>query len=610
MSSKNYNYGLLAPIEGRETVLEQLRLTNQYRNKLVEIELKRRKDTDDTLRLLCPGLLECESELSKVSDEIKDTISQQKGRNAAEREHTDDTQCKARLAELKPIRKELSAKRKELRNGAFASEEVKERLKQVNDEAAAAVRLARSECGLYWGSYILVEQAADSFRKGAPPVFRGYRGEGRLAVQIQNGMTWDQASSGTDTRVRIVHTPQTVQRFSKRGVSIPMPSEKRLKQQYTVWVRIGSKGRDPVWAKFPMIFHRPIPDGVKIMWAIVQRRLVAGKERWQLTLSLRDDSNLAFVKHDNASDGVVGVDIGYRILPDGSQRVAYFQGSDGTGEQLTLPAWTVEAWKKVEDIQAIRDQLHNDMRADLKAWMATNVHPEWLDESTETMHAWRRISRLDSLVVTWRSSRFECDEPIMARLEAWRTRERHLWQYQENLRDQLLAWRKDYYRKFAAMLARRYKTIAVEDMDLNDAIHDTNRPEEDRDRTTYQRRIARFACLSSLIQCLKERASKFVKVECAGTSYTCNACGHANRINSGVMQTCSGCLRTFDRDENAAMNIRARGEVLLNKRDSLASVTQQGVTDGLVVVQKPSRSARFATARKTRKKVVVDNQLG
>lgn len=610
MTSKNYTYGLRPPTGGRDRVLDQLRLASIYRNKLVEIELARRAATDETLRELCPGLLECEAELANVNAAIEDVLAQQRGRNQRARGMTDEVDFRARLAELKPRRRDLAAQRKRLRDGSFSDPDTQARLASVNETAAAAIRTARAACGVFWGSYLLVEQAADAFRKGAPPVFRGYRGEGRIAVQIQGGMTWDEASSGDDTRLRIVHTPQTEVRMARNGTVLPLPGEKRQTQQYTLWLRIGSDGRAPIWATWPLILHRQIPETTRIMWAIVQRRIVAGHERWQLTLSLRDDTDQAFVRRDLAADGVVGIDIGYRLMPDGRQRVAYWHGSDGASGELELPPWTVQGWKKVEDLQSIRDKLHNEARATLRDWLASNPHPGWLDEATEHMHAWRRLSRLDRLVVEWRGQRFEHDCGILATLESWRTQERHLWQWQENSRDQLLAWRKNYYREFSAKMRRRYRTIAIEDMDLRSAIHDVLRPEEERETVTAQRRTARFAALSVLVGTIKDCGADVVPVERAGTTSTCHDCGAANDVGAGLMHVCVGCGSVFDRDENAAQNILARGEVAVKMRASLASHTGKGVAGGNGSEKKLTRSQRLGAARKRRSGVKVASELG
>lgn len=609
MKSKNYTYGLLKPSEGRELVVAQLAAAARYRNKLVEVELRRREQTDATVRQHVPGLLETESELAEVAAAIDDALSAQRDRNRKARGLTDDSNCRAALADLKARRKALAAARKRLRSDGFASATCQAALAAVNSKAAAEVRAARAACGLYWGTYLLVEQAADAFRKGSPPVYRGYRGEGSVAVQLQGGLSWEDATSGRDTRLRIQHTPQQCERYSRSGTPLPVPGKRRRDQQYTLWLRVGSDGRAPIWATWPLILHRSIPDQARIMWAIVQRRIVGGKERWKLTLSLRGETDAAFSRNDLGDSGVVGIDIGYRYLGDREQRVAYWHGGDNESGELRLPSDKVAQWEKVDDLQAIRDGLHNAAKSSLREWMAANEHPEWLDEATEHIHAWRRLSRLDRLVVEWRKQRFDGDEEIMATLESWRSRERHLWQYQEQMRDQLLAWRKDLYRTFAASLRRKYQTIAIEDMDLRSAIHDVLRPVEDRETFTPQRRAARFAALSTLVGAIKDSGAEVLAVDREGTTSTCNACGAQNEVGENLLYTCCACGREWDRDDNAARNICARGAAAIKTRQSLASQSGKEVTSLQADQKKLSRSQRLAAARKKKSAAVAGKDL-
>lgn len=593
-ATKNYAYRLGSPTTGTDIVHEQLRRASDYRNKLVEIELRRRAAVDAVLREMCPGLVECEQRLAQVQAQIQDVIDQQRGRNQRARGLTDDAAFRCRLDQLQPERKALAAERRRLRKEDFEREDTKEALRVVDDAAKAEIKEARAASGLYWGTYLLVEQAADSFRRGAPPVYRRYRGEGRIGVQIQHGMTWSEAFNASDTRLRLVHTPRTEPIVAANGKTLPPPGSTKQSQQYTLWLRVGSDGRDAVWAKWPLRLHR-YNANTRIMWAVVRRMTVAGKERWGLTVTLRDDvGGRAFAREDVARDGTVGIDIGYRIMTDGRQRIAYWTGSDGLSGELSVPADTVAQWAKVEDLQSIRDDIHNDAKALLRDWLREHEAPEWLTTCVSGMHAWKNPSRLDKVVLRWHSTRFAGDDQVYQLLEAWRSRERHLWQYQGNLRDQLAAARKDRYRNWAAGMRRKYRTFAVEDIDLRSAIHDVMRDDVDRETVTAQRRVARFAGLSVLMQALSDCGADVVTVTRAGTTEVCNWCGESNEIDARLMHQCQGCGRRWDRDANASRNILARGEAGQDSREPLApqSPPENGRRN------KMSRSERLATARK------------
>ena len=60
---------------------------------------------------------------------------------------------------------------------------------------------------------------------------------------------------------------------------------------------------------------------------------------------------------------------------------------------------------------------------------------------------------------SWRTTRFAGDEEIYTILDAWRTKERHLNDYECGLRSRLEAKRKEIYQLFAVEMRRRYQTV-------------------------------------------------------------------------------------------------------------------------------------------------------
>ena len=137
-----YVYGARAPTENAELVREQIFKAHRYKNKLVEIELARRAARGTVLK----PHIDARAEQYRVARE--------RGEN------------------LKLPKLELSeAEQKSLDNADEASR--------------AAVRAARAECGVYWGTYLTVEDAAGKQREGRhPPRFKRYNGTGAIAVQL------------------------------------------------------------------------------------------------------------------------------------------------------------------------------------------------------------------------------------------------------------------------------------------------------------------------------------------------------------------------------------------------------------------------------------------
>lgn len=605
MPSRNYQYGLRRPTTNADLVHEQMYNAHRYRNQLVEIELRRREATDAAMRELCPGLLETEQAIADCQLQVDAELARLQERRRQERSR------KPRSPELTALRSTLRTLRRtraDIRATYFRRLETQHALQAITEQSNAAVRAARAACGCYWGTYLLVEQAADAFRKRAPPRFAGYRGNGRIGVQLQGGADWEDLLAGNDTRLQIEHTPQTEPRFAQDGTELPMPGPRRQAKQYTVRIRIGSDGRSPIWASFPLILHRHPPAGSQVKWAVVSRRIVAGQERWKLTLTL--DVPTAAAQRPTATTGLAAIDVGYRLLPDGSLRVAYLQDTDGREDDLRIPAGKVGEWRKVDDIQSIRDQAHNEARAALREWMQAHTPPEWLREATTTMHAWRRLSRLSQLVRVWGDTRFEGDVEIFETLEAWRRRERHLWLYQENLRDQLIAWRKDWYRNIAADLRQRYRTLAIEKLDLRE-LHDVQRPQDEQEVRSTIRWAARTANLSRFRQCLLESGCAVLELDPANTTAQCHACHELCNWDQAaqIRHTCEHCGATWDQDQNAARNLLASGQAELDAGGSLEPGPSTGDSDAESAPRRLSRSERLQAARRNRSNTRQERQI-
>lgn len=81
----------------------------------------------------------------------------------------------------------------------------------------------------------------------------------------------------------------------------------------------------------------------------------------------------------------------------------------------------IERLRHAERLRSIRDREFDAARAALLQWLSvTGAVPEWLREETATLDQWRSASRLARLVIHWRTDRFDGDQEIYERLEAWR----------------------------------------------------------------------------------------------------------------------------------------------------------------------------------------------
>src|SRR5205807_6540186 len=105
--------------------------------------------------------------------------------------------------------------------------------------------------------------------------FHRWDGRGRLAVQLQGGLPVADAF-GSDSRLRIAPVPAGAW---ERGAP---PSARRT----TVQLRIGSEGREPVWATVPVVLHRPLPPAAQIKWVFLLRERIGTSEDWHVPFVL------------------------------------------------------------------------------------------------------------------------------------------------------------------------------------------------------------------------------------------------------------------------------------------------------------------------------------
>ena len=139
-------------------------------------------------------------------------------------------------------------------------------------------------------------------------------------------------------------------------------------------------------------------------------------------------------------------------------RVAYAVDDEGRAEELSLPAELLSRERKAADLQSIRDQRFELARATLVRWLAVADVPDWLREETATLAQWRSAARLAALALRWADARFSGDAEVFDALEAWRKKDRHLFDWQAHAKLSFQRGRREIYRRFAARLRWRHPT--------------------------------------------------------------------------------------------------------------------------------------------------------
>lgn len=598
MSIRVYRYGLLPPTAEAERVRDQLRKAHAYRNTLIEIERGRRA----ALRAIDTSHAEVEAlrSAAQVARETEDAAVQELRRLRAKHRSRAETATqteavRAARAARKAAVQVFAQRRKEVREDAAMASARDE----VNARAAELHRSARAHCGVYWGTYLLVEDAIQASAKAplydgdepSDPRFARWGGEGAIGVQLQGGAAVSDVMGGEDTRMQIAAP-------DPRAWLSPIRGERRRFSRTALKLRVGSSGTEPIWAEWPMIMHRSMPEGARLKRAKVVLRRIGPREEWSLhvTVDCPNDGPR------RCGEGAVAIDLGWRTLPQGV-RVAAWCGTDGATGEFVLPAdsGVLGGLGKVRDLRSIRDKNFEAARAKFKAWLDSQPSvPEWLAAATKTLAQWRSIARLSQLAVRWRELRFDGDAEAFDALETWRYHDHHLWQWETSQGVSSLRRRRDEYRVFAAGLAKRYRTVVFEDFDLRKmAKRPTTAATDDTPQNETARRhlhaVAPGDLRMVISQAFVARGGEVVDVPAQDTTRTCHQCGLVEIWDqaSYVCHACSGCGLIWDQDANASANILERW------RSSLESASAR-VAEVPKKESRWERAARGASERKAR----------
>lgn len=581
--TKIYTYGCLPPVEGAAEFDEQLFRAHRYRNSLVEIERRRRDRITQVQRdhdILGDLLEVAHSTETMVAEARRETKLLRSGKGDSAAVAAQRELIEAALADLAVLKFLLARARFMLK----VDDDVKERLAlveeaktspsliryvkpwqrlgaavyaaitgdagvrlyceyaAVDDQASEEKRNARGASGLASGTYLVVEKASETWRAAFdPPRFLRYEGEGRIAVQLKNGTTTAEVESCQDTRLRI--GPATP-RVNKAGrVQTAVRPEFR-----TVWIRVGSDGRTPVWTKLPIVMHRPLPEDAKIMWAWIIRRRVGVRYKYELQLTVEAES-FASTATRKELDKAVAIDIGARDLPTGEVRSALWLDSDGaTGEvksaltRLSSPTSrgvgrresVPDNMTKVHDLRAIRDKNLDAIKSTIATYkIVAGASPassvpdpalDWLRERAEYVMMWRSPARVALLYRNWQ--RHDGDVAVHEEIGAYLKQDRHLIDWESRERSRNLNRRRECYRTFAVRIAKQYATIVLAKRDYRRAEWVPEQAVSTRgtDSREIMRNVAPGELCEEIKRAAKSHGAKVIEVRLEGdTSWALDA---------------------------------------------------------------------------------------
>lgn len=527
-----YEYGIKRILAGEEYLRGQLYERHRYWNSLVEAE-KRFRQEIDVLRDLS-----FEACAADTHDLIYEACDGDDGWFESEVQ-ADEAQAR--------IEAHVQAEMK--------SDEAKAIIQGANQRRKEVVREARHQTGLYWGSYLDVEGSYRAQRRTRGRQLKFHRAvpEGAISVWPSNGgknlpitAIW-----GQDSMVQL-EPPAEANPRGRRGNS-----------RTTGRLRAGTEARQPLYVEFQVTLHRPLPATGILRHASIVRRRVASRYEHTLVITVEIPEAEAAAKAEmvrSSERPVAGIDIGWRLFPE-HVRIGYLADSLGHVEELYIARRFLGALEKCDDMKSIRDLQFNGVRAEMAAFRrATGDRcPAWFLEATMNLSQWRSQGRLAALALRWRDNRFSGDQVIYPWVEAWRVRDKHLWEYEANLRNKAIRHRRECYRRLAAQLIARYGVVVLEEFDLADMAQKEDTPQ----RASRTRARAAAGEFRRILETTAAREGVVVqRVPAAYTTLTCHRCESvcAFDAQAELSHLCEWCGAHWDQDENAARNLLRAGQ--------------------------------------------------
>lgn len=562
MQTKVYAYAAKV-MSGDDDIAEQISAAHKYYNQLIELRRAYSSERERLIRATCPdydaaqvAVENANAERERLADAIRAANAKAKRKRASPEETAALKEAGIALKAAREARKVMRAAVKDdmTLQAALGQLDIDFNGVPIEDSdrrKGGKFKLARETCGVYWGTYLKIENAIEmAVKKFGQPRFRRWDGSGQIAVQVQGGVTFGDVLAGSGRIGNLMRFAGRQQRGKHR---VPWMT-------FKLCVKTDDK-KKPVWCEVRAAWPRELPNDAKIMGVSLVRipkawhRMSDGKYHPVYDWSLQFTVRTAAIK-PRASTGACGIDVGWRLMEDGSLRVAYYAGDDGKFGELRLPPALLARWNKSESIQGIRDRHFTAALAALTDWKAALTEPpEWFVEASKFCIQWKSKYRLGKLLDQWADNRIQDDEAIYEALCEWRARDVHLDQYASHNQEKAQRIRKSLYLQFAADLRKRYGTIAVEDFKLTQKLA---RKKSAGDNTfDPSKRPMRIASVGLLRQIFTNDGA--VKFEAANTTKICHLCGSIEEWDQAkeLVHSCSQCHAVWGQDYNAAMNLLA-----------------------------------------------------
>lgn len=594
MSTIVYRYGTRNHWVPPDEVIAQMRLANQLRNRLVEIE----RDHDAAMLAMWsehPRVAEAEAELATAEATVSELV------DTAKQQHQADRSRATRPAQGKAIaaaRKKLSAARQARRAAITTVYEVaKSKIEAIRNERKVAIKATYAEYsqtnGLYWATYNAVTahhrtattRVAASRKKGLPAErkFRRFDGSGTITVQLQREAKAPKRSpallsSGEGPWRNIARLPKVSAMDPAEHATLSRGKRRRIGRD-EITLALGSGHTVTI----PIQIHRPLPADADVCQIELTSRRVASRYETAVAITVKIPDPPPPV-----AGPAIAVHLGWRTLPDGSVRVATIKSTQtltpptnldgcvvGSSTQLeaVIPARLMDIAGRPASVRGRRDGNLTPRLKQLAEWIERypqlweNDDAPFVRWTPNNIRQWRSAGRLAAVAKAWRDNptitTLDGGNELLADLEAWRRQDKHLWEWEANERQQTARYRDELWRRVGAWLASQASVVVVDDTNLAQLRQRMDIGETDpitpgivADRARARAVIAAPGRLREMIVAAATRRGVDVtKVSAAGLSRIHSRCGHENtadaRFATSISVVCDGCGQLYDQDRNA-----------------------------------------------------------
>lgn len=560
-----YKFGLLPPTTNADLVNEQMYLRHKYYNNSVALENEKRKELCAVDAQISPVIAALELEIEQI-DNLIDSFKNEIGKkHSAAQSKITSKEDKDNLKKYKAQRKELFVKLKSLKIQLKDDPERKAKLTALIEQYKSKVNSLRKDSDLYWGTYLLVDDAIEAASKSVKQLskslrFKSWNGDGQIGVRSMPTTKYVGMNEVFDNNCSVLQ----IDPIDSEVYNLSRGERKRATRSM-VRVRLGSieGAKKPLFATFPIILHRPIPPNSRFKRASISRKIFASKVEWTIEITI--EVNDALIHNDNQcvqKEKAVAIDIGWRKIEENLFRIITWRDTNNNVGFINLPKHICAKLQKVDDLKSIRSNNFNKAKEMLNEFIKNNkaILPEEFVKDCAYLSQWRAIAKLSRLIRKWAKNRFENDSEIYDILEKWRYHDFHLWNWETNQRRSVLRERKEFYRKLASELNKKYENVVMEDFNLAEKV--ARKPSvESNENDNETARANRFKAAPSTFRLAIDLCFKgvIIKINPVNTSKIHYACGSLENIGSDLIHTCSCCEKIYDRDDNATFNILKLG---------------------------------------------------